>query len=64
MPEKFHAALKAKADKLGLKGKARERYIFGALKKDTTTLQKHRRIKRRNPGLVIRKKGLRDAVRS
>lgn len=45
MPHAFHKRLEANADKMGLKGEARKKYIYGGLEKDTKTLQKHRRIK-------------------
>ncbi len=38
MPKKMHQALKKQAKKKGLKGKARDRYVYGTMQKRKTLL--------------------------
>ncbi len=68
MPQAFHKRLIANADRRGLKGEARKKYIRENLEKDTKTLAKHRRIKTtqairgraKYPSLKRSSRGLRD----
>jgi hypothetical protein len=45
MPKSFHKHLKENADKMGLKGEERRKYIYGGLEKDTKKLAEGRRAK-------------------
>jgi hypothetical protein len=38
MPKKMHEALKRQAKKKGLKGKAKDRYVYGTMRKRKTLL--------------------------